>query len=81
MNFWMPVLLWKCHLFYSGGYIRAEFPVPNLLVTDSHCDQHEVSFNKGLIFTVRLSCDLPALFHACIFNVWIRSKRGLVGLS
>ena len=36
-------------LFGSGGYIRAEFCISYSPFTDSHCDQHEVSFNKGLI--------------------------------
>lgn len=38
-----------------------------------------MNVNKGLISTVRLSCDLLTPVHACLFNVW--GKQGLVGFS
>ena len=79
MKSWVPALQWSCHLFGSGGYIRAEFRILYSLFTDRHCDQYEVRFNKGLIHTVRLFCDLLVPVHASLFNIW--SRQGLVGLS
>lgn len=74
-----PALHWRYHLFGSGGYILAEFRLSYSLFINSHCVQHDVRFNKGLISIVRLSCRLFPPAHVCLFRVW--GKQGLIGLS
>ena len=69
MNSWVPALHWRYHWLCPAGHIFAEFPISSSLFPDRHCDRHEVSFDKGLNSTVRLSCDLLAPEYACVFNV------------
>lgn len=66
MTAWVPYR--RADLFCSGGYTHAEFPNSYSLFPDGHCDPHEVSLNKDLIFTVRRSCDLLTPVHFCLFN-------------
>lgn len=82
MNDILGAIHWRVSSFCSGRYISAKLPVPYSLFTENHYDQDEVSSNKDLISTVRLSCDLLVPYtpvHALRLNVW--GKQGLFGLS